>query len=338
MSDPQAGVGAAAWGLVVALQANYCQVVLDAAGPHGAISLLCTRRSRLGNAGEQVWVGDRVRVEAIDRHAGRGVVAACEPRRCLLQRPPVANVARVLVVVALRQPEIDPLQLTRFLLTAEATGCPVLLVMAKADLLTEAERLAWPRRLAGWGYPPLLVSSHSGYGLEALRRVLVAEAGIQVICGPSGVGKSSLINGLLPDLQLRVGAVSGRLQRGRHTTRHVELFALGGGALLADSPGFNRPDLPADPAALGALFPEVRAALAAGGCRFRDCRHRGEPGCRLGSHWDRQALYARCLEEVEAQATAAAAPPPGQRRRQQASRRRQRQALTDAVSPPDPED
>lgn len=341
--DPTVTAGIAtasrAAGLVIALQANYCRVLLDSHGPHGALSLLCTRRSRLSNAGELVWVGDRVWVEAIDPAAGRAVVVACEPRQHLLQRPPVANVARVVVVVALRQPELDPLQLTRFLLTAEATARPVLLVMAKADLLDPAERHGWRQRLAGWGYPPLLVSSRTGEGLQELRRTLVAGAGIQVLCGPSGVGKSSLINALRPDLELRVAAVSGRLQRGRHTTRHVELFALGAGALLADSPGFNRPELPGDPAALAGLFPEVRAALAAGGCRFRDCRHRGEPGCRLGSAWDRQALYGRCLEEVEAAAQAGQQPQgPVPRPRRPRSRRRERQDLVEELSPPGPED
>ncbi|MEB3266512.1 MAG: ribosome small subunit-dependent GTPase A [Cyanobacteriota bacterium] len=337
MGDAPAAAAGSAPGLVVALQANYCQVLLDAHGPHGPLSLLCTRRSRLGKAGQQVWVGDRVWVEAIDPLQARGVVAACEPRRGLLPRPPVANVGLVVVVAAVHQPELDPLQLTRFLVTAEASGAAVQLVLAKADLLSPAERGAWLERLAGWGYPPLLVSSISGDGVEQLRRALVAAGGIQVLCGPSGVGKSSLINALRPDLQLRVGAVSGRLQRGRHTTRHVELFPLGADALLADSPGFNRPELPTDPAGFSRLFPEVRAALAAGACRFRDCRHRGEPGCCLGRHWDRQAIYGRCLEEVEADRPLAEPRPPALRRRAE-SRRRGRQSLAEDLSPPGPAD
>lgn len=100
---------------------------------------------------------------------------------------------------------------------------------------------------------------------------------------------------------MRVSAVSGRLQRGRHTTRHVELFALAPGALLADSPGFNRPDLPEDPAALADLFPEIRQRLAAGSCRYKNCLHQGDPGCAVGSDWDRHSLYQNCLETVLAQ-------------------------------------
>jgi ribosome biogenesis GTPase len=137
--------------------------------------------------------------------------------------------------------------------------------------------------------------------MEALRQRL-SQPGIAVLCGPSGVGKSSLINALLPELSLRVSSVSGRLQRGRHTTRHVELYSLAEGALLADTPGFNRPDVPADPGALGPLFPEIRQRLASQSCRFSNCLHRGDPGCAVGSGWDRQGLYLTCLDAALAQA------------------------------------
>jgi ribosome biogenesis GTPase len=225
---------------------------------------------------------------------------------------------------------LDPLQLTRFLLTAERTGVAVELVLTKADLLEPAAARAWAERLRGWGYGPLLVSAREGTGMAELRERL-REPGIAVLCGPSGVGKSSLINALLPELALRVSAVSGRLQRGRHTTRHVELYPLAPGALLADTPGFNRPDLPADPLALGPLFPEVRQRLDGRSCRFSNCLHRGDPGCAVGSDWDRHGLYLACLEAAQAQAERE----PGRSRREgpqqldqrlrQPSRRRRRQ-------------
>jgi ribosome biogenesis GTPase len=285
-------------GRVLALQANFCLVGLDVEGPQGTRRLLCTRRTRLGKSGQQVCVGDRVRVEGIDWPAGRGAVTAVEPRTNLLPRPAVANVSRVLVVVSVRQPALDPLQLTRFLLSAEATGQAVELVLGKTDLVPAQEVEAWCARLRGWGYPVHPVSVHRGDGLEALRAVL-ASPGLVVLSGPSGVGKSSLLNALRPELTLRTGAVSGRLQRGRHTTRHVELFPLGAG-LVADSPGFNRPELPQDPAALAGLFPELRDRLAQAPCQFRNCRHQGDPGCAMAAGWDRQELYAQCLADLEA--------------------------------------
>ena len=288
-------------GRVVALLANFCWVELDHPGPNGLRRLLCTRRTRLGKSGQQICSGDRVRLEGVDWPAGRAAVAALEPRCNALQRPPVANVTRVVVVVALADPQPDPQQLSRFLLTAEASGQPVDLVFSKADLAEPEAVERWCRRCRAWGYSPIAVSSHTGQGLEDLRQRL-SGPGLAVLCGPSGVGKSSLLNGLRPDLDLRVGAVSGRLRRGRHTTRHVELFALAPGALVADTPGFNRPELPADPAALAPLFPEVRRRLAAASCRFSNCLHQGDPGCAVGSDWDRHPLYLQALAEITAEA------------------------------------
>jgi ribosome biogenesis GTPase len=285
-------------GLVVALEANYCRVVPEDRPIGGGVGpLLCTRRARLARRGQRICVGDRVWVESIDWTAGRGAVAAVDQRQGrLLERPPVANVTRVVVVMALADPALDPLQLTRFLITAEASGQPVLPLLTKVDRTSDEEAEGWRCRLSLWGYAPILVSTVSGRGLEEVRQQLQVP-GIAVLCGPSGVGKSSLLNALLPQLQLRVAEVSGRLRRGRHTTRHVELFALAPGALLADTPGFNLPRLPSDPDRLAACFPELREVLADHACRFSNCLHRGDPGCAVGTAWDRFSLYHHCLEQ-----------------------------------------
>jgi ribosome biogenesis GTPase len=280
---------------VVALQANFCLVALDQPPRCGSGPLLCTPRRRLAKSGQRILVGDRVAVEGLVDAGERGVVVAVAPRSSRLARPAVANVSRVVVMVALSDPEPDPMQLTRFLVTAEADGLPVLLVLSKADLLPAPAVEAWCRRTEAWGYDTHAISTRTGIGLEALRDQL-RRPGLSVLCGPSGVGKSSLLNALRPDLQVRTGAVSGRLRKGRHTTRHVELFLLGPAALVADTPGFNRPELPADPVELAMAFPELRAG--AGSCRFRDCRHLEEPGCAAGADWDRYSLYRQCLEEV----------------------------------------
>ena len=283
-------------GIVVALQANYLEVELDHPPKGIPERLLCTRRMRLSHRGAAVHVGDRVQVQAIDPVQARAVVAAVERRSSWLTRPPVANVSLVAVALAVDQPAFDPDQSSRFLLTAERTGLPVQVLLTKCDLLDD-DRLALLRdRLRGWGYEPLLLSSETGLGMESLRRRL-QDSALSVLCGPSGVGKSSLLNTLLPTLSLRVGALSGRLQRGRHTTRHVELFPLTQGSRVADTPGFNRPDLPEDPRELVMLFPELRDQLDPWPCRFRDCLHRGEPGCGVHRNWERYSLYTAGLEE-----------------------------------------
>ena len=283
-------------GIVVALQANYLDVELEQAPKGVPARLLCTRRNRLSHRGAAVHVGDRVVVEAIDPVQARAVVAHVEPRTSWLTRPPVANVSLVVVALAVEQPAFDPDQASRFLLTAERTGLPVQLLLTKGDLLEEEQRSALVQRLRGWGYEALVISSQTGEGIEALRQRLQTTE-LAVVCGPSGVGKSSVLNRLMPHLALRVGAVSGRLQRGRHTTRHVELFPIAPGARVADTPGFNRPELPDDPSELGMLFPELRNQLDPWPCRFRDCLHRQEPGCGINREWERFAFYRDALKE-----------------------------------------
>ena len=223
-------------------------------------------------------------------------MATVEPRSSWLTRPPVANVSLVVVALAVDQPAFDPDQASRFQLTAERTGLPVQVLLTKSDLLDVQQQRQLQQRLRGWGYEPLLLSSRTGLGMDDLRRRL-QDTTLSVLCGPSGVGKSSVLNALMPHLDLRVGAVSGRLQRGRHTTRHVELFPLIPGSRVADTPGFNRPDLPNDPRELGMLFPELRDQLEPWPCRFRDCLHRGEPGCGVKRNWERYPLYIAALEE-----------------------------------------
>jgi ribosome biogenesis GTPase len=315
---------------VVALQANFCHVQLRCPGPGGIDRLLCTRRSRLGKRGQRICVGDWVTVEAIDWGQRWGAIGALGDRLSLLERPAVANCSRIVVVVALAQPEPDPLQLTRFLITAERSGQRVEVVLSKADLVPEEETRRWIARLEGWGYRALALSTPTGRGVVELVQRL-STPGLSVLCGPSGVGKSSLLNALIPALQLRVAAVSGRLERGRHTTRHVELFPLAEGALVADTPGFNRPELPGDPQQLPLLFPEIRRALADGGCRFSNCLHQGDPGCAVGDGWDRFPLYTQCLAEISGLAeTAKERSFPGLQRGPD-SRRRQRQQLLEEL-------
>jgi len=301
------------WGVVVEIQANYYRVRLNfglspefRGTPQGAslessrgTDLLCYRRSRLKKIGQQVMVGDWVRVEDPDWAGGRGAIAAIRSRQTVLDRPPVANADQVLLMFALAEPDLDPQQLSRFLVKAESTQLQVCLCLNKKDLVSTRQCEYWRHRLHLWGYAPNLVTIKSAASMEDLHQILKSH--ITVISGPSGVGKSSLINQLIPQADLRTSAVSGKLGRGRHPTRHVELFELPGGGFLADTPGFNQPDLDLDPAQLGECFPEIRQRLAAQRCQFNDCLHRDEPGCAVGHDWDRYEFYLALLDELMAQ-------------------------------------
>lgn len=289
-------------GTVLAVQANFYQVRLDptpAPTPytlHPSPFLLCTRRSRLKKLGQRVMVGDRVQIEEPDWQGGRGAISQVLPRHSELDRPPVANANQILLVFALAEPALDPHQLSRFLVKAESTGLNVCLCLSKCDLVTAEVQAEWRSRLNGWGYEPIFISVRQQEGLEQLAEPLNQQ--ITVVSGPSGVGKSSLINYLVPQVNLRVSEVSGKLARGRHTTRHVELFELPVGGLLADTPGFNQPELQCRPEELADCFPEARHRLAAAACQFSDCLHRNDPGCVVRGDWERYDHYLTLLAEA----------------------------------------
>ncbi|MEC4983823.1 MAG: small ribosomal subunit biogenesis GTPase RsgA [Oscillatoria sp. PMC 1068.18] len=281
-------------GTVLAVQANFYQVRLDCVEQRGI--LLCTRRTRLKKIGQKVMVGDRVIVEEPDFVDGRGAIAEVLPRQTRLDRPPVANAEQILLVFSLAEPPLDALQLSRFLVKAESTQLVPCLCLNKVDLVSEREQLQWEERLGKWGYKPIFVSVATDDNLEKVIGQLKDK--ITVIAGLSGVGKSSLINKLIPAANLRTGQVSGKLSRGRHTTRHVELFELLQGGFLADTPGFNQPDLDCDPADLPLYFPEARARLGENHCQFSDCLHRDEPNCVVRGDWERYEHYLKFLAEA----------------------------------------
>ena len=286
-------------GTVTAVQANFYRVKLAYRGlqPQDVVRyLLCTRRTRLKKIGQKVMVGDRVIVEEPDWQDNRGAISEVLPRSTELQRPPVANADRILLVFAVAEPALDPWQLSRFLVKAESTDLELSLCLNKCDLITDEEKQKWQARLTSWGYEPIFISAKQQLGIERLWQLL--QNTITIVAGPSGVGKSSLINRLIPAAELRVGKVSGKLQRGRHTTRHVELFELPEGGLLADSPGFNQPNLTIEPMQLAHYFPEARARLQQGNCQFSDCLHRDEPNCVVRGDWERYEYYLEFLEKA----------------------------------------
>ena len=297
-------------GTVLAVQANFYRVMLDQAFYLELLDesgqkfsqliheLLCTRRARLKKIGQQICVGDRVTVEEPDWQGGRGAISEVASRRNLLDRPTVANVDRILLVFSLAEPSLDPHQLSRFLVKAESTQVEVLLCLNKRDLVSDQTWDIWCDRLNAWGYSPVAISTYTQEGINDLAQHL--QTGVTVVAGLSGVGKSSLINLLIPNLQIRVGEVSQRLGHGKHTTRHVELFGLPAGGYLADTPGFMQPNLTVTSQELADCFPEARQRLALGeDCHFKNCLHRrDEPNCVVRGDWERYDHYIAYLEEA----------------------------------------
>lgn len=219
--------------------------------------------------------GDKVLIGRLPD--GTGVVEEQLPRESLLRRPAVANVTQVILTFAAAQPDLHPLLLNRFLVLAEWSGLHnIIICVNKADLY-EGDMAAFLSLYEHAGYKVLRVSAREKQGMEELRQVLAGET--TVFAGPSGVGKSSLLNVIDESLELATGHVSDKIKRGRHTTRVAELLPYEGG-FIVDTPGFSAMELGEIPLEdLAHYFLEFRPYL--GKCRFAPCSHTHEPDCGI---------------------------------------------------------
>lgn len=266
--------------------------------PDGVVP--CRAKGRFRREGISPLVGDRVIVELNADNSG--TVAEICPRKNSFARPSIANVDWLVMIVSEAIPVTDPFLADRVTVRCEKNRCGVALVINKCDL-SSGDKLA--AIYATSGYPIWRVSAATGEGIAELRAGLRGK--ICCFTGNSGVGKSSVLNALDASLAIPTAEVSRKLGRGKHTTRHVELFDLGDGTLIADTPGFasfgDETEEAIFPEELDALFPEFSAFR--GECRFDDCTHRKEPGCRVREavengavHPSRYQSYLRLHEEA----------------------------------------
>lgn len=236
----------------------------------------CRARGKHRHAGQSPLVGDWVRFTPLEE--GAGALDEILPRKNEFYRPAVANIDLLVVVAAQAIPVTDPYLIDRVVAIAESRGCDSLICVNKCDLAS-GEDLAKIYEKAG--FQTVRLSAQTGEGVEQLRQAIAGK--VCAFTGNSGVGKSSLLNALEPDMDLATAQVSDKLGRGRHTTRHVELFRLSCGALVADTPGFSSFDV--DHMELGRkeelqyAFREFAPYL--GKCRFQDCAHLKEKGCAV---------------------------------------------------------
>lgn len=270
--------------------------------------VICSLRGRLKRRsfqGDVIAVGDEVRISLVQ---GGGAIEEILPRRSALVRSDptpkgeyqqilLANIDQVVFVFACANPDPHLRMLDRFLVIAEKQGIPALIVANKVDLIG----LEAAQRLFGMypplGYPVLFTSAAQQIGIDALRAALAGR--LTGLAGPSGVGKSSLLNAIQPELGLAVRDVSLANTKGRHTTVVRELFPLDAGGWVADLPGLRAVALwDTQPEELDGYFPEIRPLVA--DCQFNDCTHRREPGCavraavRAGAvHPERYISYLR---------------------------------------------
>jgi len=238
----------------------------------------CRGRGKFRKDGFVLLVGDYVKFDVADD--GSGTITEAEKRKNQLVRPPIANVGKALVVFSAKEPDFNVKFLDRLLAVIEDKGIKPIILISKIDLLTSSEQdelkpiLAYYEKI---GYNVVEISARVGVGLDKV--VELIDKDLIVVCGQSGVGKSSLLNSIEAGLEIEVNEISKSLGRGKHTTRHVELHKLAGG-LVADTPGFSALDLAElEKEDLRVAF--VEFVEVQDGCKFRGCLHLNEPRCAV---------------------------------------------------------
>ena len=256
----------------------------DVLTPEGLVT--CRARGILRKEGNSPLTGDVVNITV--EKGNKGMVESIHPRRNAFVRPAVANVDVLVVFAANVNPVTEPFLIDRVAAIAGDQEVPVILCVNKCDLDPAVDLV---RIYEKAGFTVICTSAETGDGVEALRSLLTGK--LAAFTGNSGVGKSSILNRLCPQLQLPVGEVSEKLGRGRHTTRHVELYNMGQDTYVADTPGFSSFDTDQMDIILKEnlqyAFPDFGKFI--GKCRFDDCSHRKEPGCAV-----RTALEAGEIE------------------------------------------
>ncbi|MCK9859687.1 MULTISPECIES: ribosome small subunit-dependent GTPase A [Paenibacillus] len=267
--------------IVKALSGYYYVLPHDAESPEQTVQ--CRARGVFKKRGLTPLVGDDVVYSLTEN--GEGTVEELLPRSSELIRPPVANVDLAILVFSVTEPTLNLQLLDKFLVHIEHSGIEAVLCLSKQDLEQDGEETeeaiaaaeAVNRIYTAIGYEVYGTSSRQGVGVEELHGRLKGH--VAVFAGQSGVGKSSLLNALVPGLELETNEISNRLGRGKHTTRHVELVEIGGG-YVADTPGFSQLDFTElGIEDLGYCFREMREL--APDCKFRACTHVHEPGCAV---------------------------------------------------------
>ncbi len=238
----------------------------------------CKAKGVFRNQKLKPLVGDMVEIEILGEEEKTGNMVEILPRRSELVRPAVANVDQALVIFAAAKPKPNLSLLDRFLIMMDQQGIETMICFNKKDEASEAELVRLQNIYARCGCKVLFACAKKGQGVDELRELLLGHT--TTVAGPSGVGKSTLINLLVPDADMETGRISEKIDRGKHTTRHSELFRMDTDSYIFDTPGFSSLELAGmEKEELRYSFPEFQEYE--GACRFQGCMHQKEPGCRV---------------------------------------------------------
>ncbi|MBO5208022.1 MAG: ribosome small subunit-dependent GTPase A [Lachnospiraceae bacterium] len=236
----------------------------------------CRAKGIFRNVHIKPLVGDNVRLDVLDEQEKKGNVTEILPRKNALIRPAVANIDQALVIFAIVKPNPNFNLLDRFLIQMERQNLPSIICFNKQDIASEEEKMSLRKAYETCGYKVLFVSALENEGMDELRSLLAGKT--TTVAGPSGVGKSTIINCLHPEANMETGSISQKIERGKHTTRHSEIIALGENTYIMDTPGFTSLSISeVTKEELGNYYPEFTQYEPY--CKFSGCAHISEPSC-----------------------------------------------------------
>ena len=261
------------------------------------VRFLCKSRKNVYFQKQVIVVGDEVIISEISFKNKTAIIETLLERKNLFERPSVANISNIYVIISAKEPQLNFSQVNKFLISAESLFVKVSLVLTKCDLINTQIKNQFIQRFESWGYFPktlnLLKENSYKYFLQELEKNKCS-----IFIGPSGVGKTTILNKIIPNLNNSTSPVSRKIKRGKNTTRNIELFSLSKNSYIVDTPGFNIPNLNINNKLVINLFPELRNQLfkESLNCKFRNCLHTHEPGCALDKHLERYKYYKELID------------------------------------------
>jgi len=258
---------------------------------------LCKVRRSINFKDQLIYVGDEVVIENIDLKSKRAVITRLKKRKNLLARPSVANISNIYITFSVKEPELNLSQVNRFLISAESMGIEVALVLTKCDLISDIRRCSLLDKFRKWGYQAITLNLEKSDHFNNLL-VELKQKKCSIFMGPSGVGKTTLLNMIIPGLQNSTAPVSNKIKRGKNTTRNVELFSISNQSYIVDTPGFNMQPQGVDISLLPNLYSEIYKQVIDEGikCKFRNCLHLNDEGCNLNKSFERYSFYKEMIE------------------------------------------
>ena len=274
--------------------------IFDNNNEQGRLRFLCKSRKNLYFKNQLIVVGDEVIISEINLAARTAIIENLIERKNYLVRPAIANITDIFVVTSFQEPELDLSQVNMFLLNSEYLKVNVSLIITKCDLVSKEERDFFYKKFSSWGYKPWLLSVVEEKGFKDFLCELKMRR-CSILIGPSGVGKTTILNQIIPNINRPTSDVSKKIKRGKNTTRNLELFYLAKGSYLVDTPGFNMQAIYPDVKQIAYLFPELASQLKEGrrNCKFRDCLHITEPGCQINRDFERYKFYKELIVNLK---------------------------------------